>query len=111
AIDKAELPDRGVERPLVDELLHLVQRGLAPLEVELGCLLLKQRVEVGIAAISVGTALDHKGFEAGRGIAKGAAAAPQEIFHCFLGICLDKGCALEGPKPDADAHRLQIVEY
>src|SRR5438477_9269957 len=64
AIEKAELPDRGVNGPLVDELLHLVQRSLAPLEVELGCLLLKQRIEVGIAAISVGTALDHKGFEA-----------------------------------------------
>ena len=57
------------------QLLHPVEQRLALLVVELGGLLREQLVDLGVAAVNVGAALDDEGFQAGRGVAEGGAAA------------------------------------
>ena len=79
--------------------------------VEFDGLLLKQLIKVGIAAVDIGAAFDDKGLEAGRRVAEGAAAAPYNILQRFLGVSLDIGRPFHRPKPDPDAHRLEVVEY
>jgi hypothetical protein len=71
-IEKGKLPNRRKDRALVKELLHLVQYRLAFLAIELDCLLLVERVDVGVAAINKRTALDDVGLVAGRRVAEGA---------------------------------------
>src|SRR5882724_2036282 len=60
-VEEGELPDRRVNRLLVDELLYLVQDRRAPAVVQLGCLFLEQFVDVGVVAIGIGAALDDIG--------------------------------------------------
>src|SRR5207253_8178922 len=48
-VNEAELPDRSIDRPLVDELLDPVEDRLASLPVELPGLLSEKPVDVGIA--------------------------------------------------------------
>src|SRR6185295_16168610 len=62
-VDGGLLPKRRVDRVLVNELLDLVQRRCAPRAVELACLLLEQRVDVGIIAVDIAAALRHESFE------------------------------------------------
>src|SRR5262249_11026583 len=57
AAEERLLPQRRVDRPLVHELLDLVQRRRAPRRVEFGRLHGEERVDVGIAAVDVGAAL------------------------------------------------------
>src|SRR6516225_7334357 len=75
AIDKAELPDRRVNHPLGDDLLHLVEDRRTLLVVEFGGLLLVEGVDVGVAAIDIGATFDDKSLQARRGITEGPAAA------------------------------------
>src|SRR5580692_5007047 len=81
AVDEGELPDRRVDRPFVDDLLHLVQDRLAFLVIELDRLLLVQLVEVGVAAVDENSALDDMRFEPGRGIAERAGAGLDDVFE------------------------------
>jgi len=60
AVDKGELQQRRVDRPLGDELLHLIQERGALLVVELDSLLLVERVDFGVVAVGVGPALDDE---------------------------------------------------
>jgi hypothetical protein len=75
AVEEAELPDRRVDRLLVDELLHLIEDRCALLVVEFAGLLREEFVNVGIAAIGIGAALDHERGKPGRRIAEGAAGS------------------------------------
>src|SRR5215204_7318041 len=59
AVDEGELPDRRVHRPLVYDLLHLVQDRLALLRIDLDRLLTVQLVDFGVAAVGEPAALDH----------------------------------------------------
>ena len=74
AIEEAELPDRRVDRLLVDELLHLVEDRAALLVVELVGLLRIELVDVGVAAIDIGAALDDKGLSRVAALPKAALA-------------------------------------
>src|SRR4029434_2054908 len=63
AIQGGVLPDRRDHHLLVQELLDAVQDRLALLRIELACLLPKEPVDVGIAAVNVGAASNHQGLE------------------------------------------------
>src|SRR6516162_4808753 len=110
AVDKPKLPDRRINGPLGEDLLHLVQDLAALLAVQLGRLLLVERVDVGITAIDVGAPFDDVSFKARRGIAKGAAAAQDQVLQLLVGIGLDKSRPLERPQLGADPNRLEVVE-
>src|SRR5205823_7621325 len=75
AVDKGQLPDRRVNGPFINGLLHLVQDRLSLLTVELDGLLLVQLVEIGVVAVDKDAALDDMGFEAGRGVAERAGSS------------------------------------
>src|SRR5262245_29540135 len=111
AIDERLLPKRRVDCSRVNELLDLVQRRFAPSAVEFGRLLLEQRVDVGIAAVHIGAALRHEGFEARGGVAEGGARALDDVFEALLPIALEEGCPFERPELGPDAHVLEVVEY
>src|SRR6516164_7483935 len=110
-IDEPELPDRCKDRPLVNELLHLVQDCLALLLIELGCLLLEQRVDLRIAARDIGPAFDDECIQPGRGVAEGAAAGLDDAMEFLAGMSLEEGSPLERTQLAADAHGLEIVEH
>jgi hypothetical protein len=65
----------------VDELLDAVQRGLAPLRVEIARLLQEEPVDVGIASVDVGAARGDERFDSRGGVAEGAAAALDEALE------------------------------
>ena len=96
AVDKRQLPNGRDNRFVVHELLHLLQYHRPSLMVELRGLLRSQCVDVGIAAIDVGPALDNEGVEAGGGIAERAAAALDEVLISLVAPTLQKRRALDG---------------
>src|SRR6266436_10218620 len=89
-IHKCQLPYGRVDRLVVYQLLHLVQDCLAPLGIQFGRLLLEQVVDLRIAAIGIGTALDDEGGETGRGVAEGAARALDDILEPLVAVRLEK---------------------
>src|SRR6516165_4345220 len=110
AVDEGKLPDRCRDRLVVDELLDVIQDRLALFVVEDGCLLLIERIDVGVVAIGVGATLDDKGGEPGRGIAEGAAAAQDQVLEAFIGPSLDKGGAFEWPQLYLKPDGLKVVK-
>src|ERR1700686_520657 len=108
AVDKGQLPDRRVDRPLVDRLLHLVQDRLAFLMIELDRLLLVELVEIGVAAVNKNAALGDMSLEAGCGVAKGARTRLNDVLERLFGVPLDEGRPLDRPKLRPDADRLEI---
>ena len=109
-VDKRELPDRRVDRALVDGLLHLFEDRAALFLVELGALLFEHLVEIGIAAISVHAALDRHLFEARRRVAERTAAALDQVPVLLLRIALEESGAFERLQPGADPDLAQIVD-
>src|SRR5438874_1854277 len=109
-VDKSELPDRRVDRALVDGLLHLFEDRAALFLVELGALLFEHLVEIGIAAISVHAALDRHLFEARRRVAERTAAALDQVPVLLLRIALEESGAFERLQPGADPDLAQIVD-
>ena len=93
----------------MNELLDLVQERLALGVVEFDRLLLKQRVNFGIVAVGIGTALDGEGFEAGRGVAESGAASHDQVLVFLFRIALEKRGALDRPQIGPDAGLPQIV--
>src|ERR1051326_1662188 len=91
------LPQGRVDRPLVHELLNLVQRRRAPCRVEFGRLLGEQRVDLGIAAVDVDAALGDASLEPCRSVAERTALPLDEILQALLGVALKK------PRARADA--------
>ena len=81
---EAKLPDRRVDHPFGEDLLHLIEDRRTFLVVELGCLLLVERIDVGITAINVGAPLYDKSFQAGRGVAESAAAAQDQVLELLV---------------------------
>src|SRR5262245_59521930 len=110
AVDEGELPKMREDRAIVHHLLHLVQDRLTLAPVELDSLLRVQLVDVRIAAIDIGAALDDKGLEACGRVAEGAAATLNYVLVSLLRVTLDKGCPLDRPELGADPHGLQVVE-
>src|SRR5215469_5477254 len=111
AIEKGELPYRRKDRPLVNQLLHLVQHRLPLPAVQFDRLLLVERIDVGVAAVNKRTAFDDVGLIAGRGIAKGARAGLDHVLEGLLGVSLDEGGSLDRPQLQADADGLKVVEH
>ena len=60
AIDEAQLPDRGVDGLFREELLHFFEDRGALCSVELGRLLRKKRVDIGVAAVAIDAAVDDE---------------------------------------------------
>src|SRR5262252_10351511 len=79
AIEEAQEPNRRVDRPFVDEPLHLLEDCCAFFVVELDRLLLEQLVDVGVTAIGVSAALDIERFHSGRRIAERTTAAVDDV--------------------------------
>src|ERR1043166_9021425 len=80
AVEEGELPQMRDDRPLVHELLDLVQHRLALRVVEFGRLLREQGVDIGIAAVGIDAALRDEGLDPGGRVAEGAAATRIEAF-------------------------------
>src|SRR5712691_6564113 len=108
--EPGQLPDRRGDHPLVYELLDLVQQRFTLGVVEFHRLLLKQRVDFGIAAVGIGAALDGKGFEARGSVAEGGAAAHDQVFVFLFRIALEKCGALDRPQIGPDAGLAQVVD-
>src|SRR4029077_20587084 len=108
---KSQLPDRCEDRALGEQLLHLLQDYRTPLVVHFGRLLLEHSVDLGIAAICIDAALDGHGLEAGRGIAKGAGPALNDVLKRLLAIALEESRALQRSQFGADTNRPEVVAH
>src|SRR5580704_4247330 len=103
AVDEAELPDRGVDCALADNLLHLVQDRLAALVVQLACLLHEQSVEIRVAAVSERAARDSVALQPRRGIAESRRPSLDDVLVRLLGESLDVGRPLHWSELGTDA--------
>src|SRR5688572_530553 len=105
-----ELVERTEPRPLVDELLDLVEHRLALLPVGLPRLLLEQRLDVGVGAAREGAvALDDVG-DPGRRVAEvreRAEADPVELLAGPRGL---EGGPLHGPELHPDPDRAEVAD-
>src|SRR6185295_2412143 len=88
-----------------------MERRLARGPVALARLSLEQGVEVGVAAVNVGAALHHKGFEPRGGVTEGATRALNEVLEVLLPVAFKKGGAFQRAQLGANADGLQIVEH
>src|SRR4051812_34249116 len=61
AVEEGELPDRRIDRPLDHQLLDLEENGLAPPAIQLGRLLLVERIDIRVAAVGEDAALHEVG--------------------------------------------------
>src|SRR5262245_7643008 len=107
---EGELVDGGRHRPLVDELLDAVERGLAAGAVELGGLPAEEPVDVGIAAVGEGAARDSVRLEPRGGIPRRARENLDQVVELLVGDALVERGALEGAQLGADAHGLQVAD-
>src|ERR1041384_6655602 len=98
AVEEGELPDRRIDRALVNELLHPVQDRLALRTIELARLLPVERIHVRIAAVSKHAALDHLRLEPGGGVAEGAGRGLDDVLERLFRVALEEGRALEDRK-------------
>src|SRR5262249_35921069 len=103
---ESQLPNRRVNCPLVNNLLHLLQERFALFLIQLRSLLLKELIELGIVAVGIVTAFDGVGLETRRGIAESTAAAHDEVLELFVAVAPEKGGRRQRPKPDTDPHPL-----
>src|SRR5207247_4760202 len=83
-VNEAELPDRRVDRLLVNELLDPMEDRLASLPVELAGLLAKEPVDVGVAAVDERATSDDERLEADRRIPESAADAVEHVLQLLL---------------------------
>src|SRR5215813_11156274 len=83
-----ELPDRREHRFVLDELLDAMERGLAALPVELGRLLPKEPVDIGIAAVHVRATRHYEGLEPGRRVAERGTRAEHKVLEGLLDLAL-----------------------
>src|SRR4051794_40008951 len=97
------MPDRRRDDPVTYELLYPVEQRRPFLVIEFDGLLPEQFVNLRVAAVSVGSALDDKGFEPRRGVAERGAAAHDQTLQLLLGISLVKGGAFERSHIGSDA--------
>src|SRR4029077_15868164 len=79
--------------------------------IQFGRLLLEEVVDLRVAAIGIGTALDDEGGETGRGIAEGAARALDDILKPLVAVRLEKSRSFKRAKLGADARRPEIVDH
>src|ERR1051325_1206880 len=110
-VQKTELPDRRIDRFLVNELLHLGQHRCAFFVIEFVRLLGIGRVDIGIAAIGEGAILDDKRGEPRRGVAKGAARTLDNALRVFLaGISGEEAGPLDRFELGANSDLAEIVD-
>src|SRR5258708_16105252 len=100
-----------VDGLVVHQLLHLVLDCLAPLGIQFGRLLLEEVVDLRVAAIGIGTALDDEGGETGRGVAEGTARALDDILEPLVAVRLEKSRSFERAHLGAHARRPWIVDH
>src|SRR5215831_15674811 len=96
------LPERRKHHLLMNQLLDAVQCHLAPFAVELGALLAKEPVDVGVASVNVHAARGHEGFDAGGGVAEHRAVGVHEVLEFLLGEGLHERGPLERPDLHAE---------
>src|SRR5215470_6261095 len=111
SVEERELEDWSVHDARLDDLLHLLERRVAPLGVQLGGLLAEEAVEVWVAAVDVGAVGDHEGLEASGRIAKGAAGRLDDVLELLLRVGLEEGGTLQRHELDLDAYRLEVVHH
>src|SRR5215467_704456 len=112
AVDKGELHQRRIDCPFGHQLLHLVQDRRTLLVVELSGLLLKERVDLGVAAIGVGPTLDDKRGEPRCGAAEGGAGGLDDpLLELLVRVPFEEGGPLERPQLGTDAHCQEVVEH
>jgi hypothetical protein len=78
--------------------------------VELDRLLLVESIDIRIAAIGLGAALDHEGLDPRCGVAEGGVAILDDVVELLVGVASEEGRALERPELSSNAHRLKVVE-
>src|SRR3954452_9700745 len=88
-----------------------MQNCFALLVVQLRCLLLKEIVDVGVAAMDIGAALGDESFDSSGGVAEGAAGVLDYILELPLAIPREESGPLQRPKFRPDSDGKQIVEY
>src|SRR5712692_338369 len=98
AVDERQLPDRRGDRALLDQLLHLVEDRCALGMIELDRLFVVELVDVGIAAIDIGAALDGERSHPCGGVAEGAAAAQHQVLVFLFAITLQEGRTFDRPQ-------------
>src|SRR5262249_20882336 len=84
AMQHLGLKERGVPHPLMQECLEAMQQRFAHGGVAFPGLLLKERVEIGVAAIGVGARPEHVGFQAGSRVAEEPGPHEHELLQLFL---------------------------
>src|SRR2546421_325709 len=107
--DEALLEERRGGHAIRDDLLDLMEQGLALLAVQLLRLALEQIVDFGQRAVRVGAALGEKRLEPRGGVARRACRADEESRQLLLSPRGEKGGALHHPHRGADPDGLEIA--
>src|SRR5215510_3021004 len=105
------LPQMHVDCALVHEFLDLAKSRFALFGIELGRLLLKERVNLWIGTIDVRATLCDECLKTRGGVAEGAAGPLDDILEPFLSVPLKESSPLERSELCADAHCLEIVDH
>src|SRR3989442_12405158 len=108
---RRQLPDRCEHRLVVDELLNAMERRLATLPVELGGLLAKEPVDVGIAFVLVGSTRGHERLDPRGRVPERRTRAQDEILELLLDLSLVVRRPLERPELHANTGGLQIIGH
>src|SRR5438128_1861953 len=111
APDEALLEDRPHQRLIGDDLLDLMEQGLALLAVELVGLLLEEVVDLGQRAVRVKPALGEERLEPRRRVAGGAGRADEEPLQLLLVPRGHERGSLHRPHPGADPDALEIAAH
>src|SRR5690242_6178846 len=110
AVEESELPQRGVDSALMDQLLHAMQQLGAFGAIGFDRLLGEQLVDVRVAAIDISAALDDERLHARGGVAEGAAAALYDVAVLLLHVALIEGGALDRAQPEPNADLGQAIQ-
>src|SRR6185295_6736859 len=110
-IDKGELPDRRVDRPLMHYLLHLVQDRFPLGAIELNRLLPVERVDVGVGSIHEYAACDRLCLQPGSGVAESTRPCLDDIFKGLFGVGLEECDALNRSEPGPDADCPKTIQH
>src|SRR6266545_4032723 len=108
APDERQLVDRDVGHPIVEDLLDLVQQGLALLHVQLAHLALEEILDLGDDAGRVGAALADVRLEPRGRIAAGAGDADDGVLELAVAPGRGQGRALHGPDLRSNPDGLEV---
>src|SRR6266700_469140 len=109
AMQHQGLKERGVHYPLMHERLEAMQQRFTRGAVPFPSLLLEEGVEIGVAAIGVGTRPEHVSFDTAGRVAEEPGPREHEPLQLFLAPGPLPRCPLQGAHLRADADRQEIV--